>query len=126
MLCSFSRLEFDASYWRPIVEATHQTVPPRYRRPANVRFDSARGRVIVSARINNCQKLFFVSKSIWVPQEDGENREAGEKPARSRHCDEISSYFSREEKGISKPGDLPRGFAALERFAERRSGRTGS
>jgi hypothetical protein len=29
-------------------------------------------------------------------------------------------------KQFSKSGDLPSGFAALERFAERRSGRNGS
>lgn len=71
----------------------HHNIRQEAKVEAKVKFDSARKRVIVSAQISNCQKLFFVSKSIWVPQEDGENREAGEKPARSRHCDETSSLL---------------------------------
>jgi cobalamin transport system substrate-binding protein len=53
-----------------------------------------------------------------------ENREAGENPARSRHCDENRSIAVQRSPGdrrdcrycrTSKPGDLPRGFAAFER-----------
>src|SRR6266581_1429923 len=43
-------------------------------------------------------------KSVWVPRVDEENREAGENPARSRHCDERFRFFGE----LSKPGDLPR------------------
>jgi len=47
----------------------------------------------VSGPIKNQQDLFFVFESIWVPQEDGENRETGENPARSRHCVETAAYY---------------------------------
>jgi len=55
---------------------------------SELEFDTATEGVIVSGPIKNQQDLFFVFESIWVPQEDGENRETGENPVRSRHCDE--------------------------------------
>ena len=65
-----------------------------------VEFDSATERVIMSARIKNCQELFFVFESIWVPQRDGENRETGENPVRSRHCDETSADYTSVVKAV--------------------------
>src|SRR6185369_12094828 len=42
-----------------------------------------------------------LSECVWVPRMSEENREAGENPARSRHCE------GRQESRRSKPGDLP-------------------
>jgi len=64
-------LEFDESYWRPIAEATHETVLLKHSAEAGLEFDSAGKRVIVSARIDCCQKLFFVFESNWVPRKTG-------------------------------------------------------
>jgi iron complex transport system substrate-binding protein len=51
-----------------------------------------------------------------VPQEDGENRETGENPARSRHCDETAAYYvssNKDSKSLSQ--ETCPGFAAFER-----------
>ena len=49
-------------------------------------FDTPSISVILSRRSQAKVELFFVNQSVRVPF--GENREAGENPARSRHCDE--------------------------------------
>jgi len=49
--------------------------------------------MLVSGQINFCS----FQSNVWVPRIE-ENREAGESPARSRHC---------EETKFPEPGDLP-------------------
>src|SRR3989442_7327374 len=44
-----------------------------------------------------------------APYKSGENREAGENPARSRHCED-----RRQSEATTKPGDLPNAVAAFE------------
>jgi hypothetical protein len=51
-----------------------------------------------------------------VPHKDGENRETGENPARSRHCDETAAYYLRSSKcSKALSQETCPGFAAFER-----------
>jgi len=91
-------------------------------------FDTPRARVIVSAQFSNNQELFFVFESIWVPRWSGRIGKRVRIPRGRATVMRrlVTALWRTVTKRSSKPGDLPSGFAALERFAERRSGRTGS
>jgi len=45
---------------------------------------------------------------LGAPHKSGENREAGENPARSRHCED-----RRSEVTMQKSGDLPGRFSSF-------------